>query len=137
MAATSSSHTKDEVDNNSSQQSNGQDRGTEAVVEAALTSHANALCSPVEGDQGVNHSGHGDQSKETGRDLTDLVTKVKETDGKTAQDDGEVQPAEKSTLVGEEDLGLNASGQGDALACEENRVSIRCRWLRKASLRGS
>jgi hypothetical protein len=90
VVTTSSSNTEDKVDNNSGQQGNGQDSRTEAVVETALTSHTDALCSPVESNQGVDHGGHGDQGEKTSRDLTDLVTKVEETDGETAQDDGEV-----------------------------------------------
>jgi hypothetical protein len=124
VITTSSSNTEDKVDNNSSQQSNSQDGRTKAVVETALTSHTDALCSPVEGDECVDHSGHGDQGEQTSRDLADLVTEVEETDCETAQDDGEVEPTEESTLVGEEDLGLDTSGQGDALACEQIRVSI-------------
>ena len=90
MATTSSSNTEDKVDNDSGQQGNSQDSRTETVVETALTSHTNALCSPVEGDQGVDHCGHGDQGEQTSRDLADLVTEVEETDSETAQDDGKV-----------------------------------------------
>ncbi|KAG9533319.1 hypothetical protein KCU93_g160, partial [Aureobasidium melanogenum] len=130
VAATSSGDTEHKVDNDSGQQGNGQNSRTEAVVETALTSQTNALCPPVESDQGIDHSGHGNQSEETSGDLTDLVAKVEETDGETAQDDGEVQPTEKGTLVGEEDLGLNAGGQGDALACTQIECGLE-KWLRR------
>jgi hypothetical protein len=46
----------------------------------------------------------------------DLVAEVEEADGETAEDDGEVKPWEKGTLVGEEDFGLDTGGKGDALA---------------------
>lgn len=136
MAATSSGDTKHKVDNDSGQQGNGQNSRAEAVIETALTSQTNALCSPVESDQGIDHSGHGDQSEETSRDLADLVAKVEETDGETAQDDGEVQPTEKGTLVGEEDLGLNAGGQGDALACTQIESVFELVGSRQASMGG-
>lgn len=87
----------------------------------------------MEGNQGIDHGGHGNQGEETSRDLADLVTEVEETDGKTAQDDGEVQPTEKSTLVGEKDLGLDTSGQGDALAYEEIGSVFEVVGSRKAS----
>lgn len=109
---------QNEVDNDGSQEGNGQNGGTKAVVKTTLASHADALCSPVVGGEGVEHSSHGDKSEETSRDLTDPVAEVEETDGETAEDDGEVQPAEEGTLVGEEDLGLDARGEGNALACE-------------------
>jgi hypothetical protein len=136
VATTSSSNTEDKVDDNSGQQSNGQDSRTKAVVETALTSHADALGSPVEGDQSVDHGSHGDQGEETSRDLADLVTEVEETDGETAQDDGEVEPTEESTLVGEEDLWLDTSGQGNALAYEQIELVLEVIELRKASIRG-
>jgi hypothetical protein len=136
VITTSSSNTEDKVDDNSGQQSNSQNGRTEAIVETALTSHTDALCSPVEGDECVDHGGHGNQGEQTSRDLTDLVTEVEETDCKTAQDDGEVEPTEKSTLVGEEDLGLNTSGQGDALACEQIELVFEVVGSRKASMKG-
>jgi hypothetical protein len=122
MATTGSRHTEDKVDNDSSQKSNSQDSRTKAIVETTLTPHTNALCSPVVGEEGIDHGGHGDQSKETSRDLADPVAKVEETDGKTAEDDGKVQPTEKGTLVCKKDFGLDARGQSDALACVRERA---------------
>lgn len=63
VVTTSSSNTEDKVDNNSGQQSNSQNGRTKAVVETALTSHTDALCSPVEGDECVDHGGHGNQGE--------------------------------------------------------------------------
>ena len=124
VATSSTSNTKDKVDNDSSQKSNSQHRRTKAIIETTLTPHTNALCSPVIGDKCVDHCSHGDQSEKARRDLTNLVAEVEETDGETAEDDGEVQPAEKGALVGEEDFGLDAGGEGNALACgKELRVS--------------
>lgn len=68
-------------------------------------------------DEGVGHSGHGDKGKERGRDAANAVTKVEQADGETAENDGEVEPGEEGTLVGEEDLGLDAGGQRNAFAC--------------------
>ena len=99
---------QDKVDNNGSQQRNSQDGGAKAIVEATLAPHADTLCAPVEGEEGVDHRGHCDEGEEAGRDLANLVAKVEQADGQTAEDDGEVQPAEECALVGEEDFGLDS-----------------------------
>lgn len=70
----------------------------------------------MEGEEGIQHSHHGNKSEEAGRDLADAIAKVEQADGEAAEDDGEVKPGEKGALVGEEDLGLDACGEGDALA---------------------
>ena len=71
---------------------------------------------PVERCKGIQHSCHGDKCKEAGRNTADPVPEVEQTDGETAQDDGEVQPGEKSALVGEEDFWLDAGWEGDSFA---------------------
>lgn len=45
------------------------------------------------------------------------VAKVEHAQREGAEDDGEVEPREEGALVCEEDLGLDAGGEGDALAC--------------------
>ena len=70
----------------------------------------------MEGNEGVGHGGHGDEGEEPGGDLADLVAEVEEADGQAAEDDGEVEPGEERALVGEEDFGLDAGGEGDAFA---------------------
>lgn len=119
---------EDEVNNDGRQQGEGQDCGTETVIDAALAAFADTGCAPVEGTEGVDHGRHGDDGKETGGDTTDAVTEVQETDGQTAQDDGEVEPGEEGPLVGEEDLGFDSGGQGDALAfggvCQSGLLGI-------------
>ena len=67
-------------------------------------------------DQGVDHGCHGDDGEEAGGDAANAVTEVEETDGQTAQDDGEVEPGKEGTLVGEEDFRFDARGESDALA---------------------
>ncbi|GMG03417.1 unnamed protein product [Aspergillus oryzae] len=83
---------EDKVNDDGRQQGEGQDGGTETVVDAALAAFADAGCAPVEGAEGVDHGRHGDDGEETGGDTTDAVTEVQETDGQAAQDDGEVEP---------------------------------------------
>jgi hypothetical protein len=95
------------VDNNRQQQRNSQHRGSKAIIKATLPSHADALRAPVESDKRV----------EARADLADAVAEVEEADGQAAQDDGEVEPGEEGALVGEEDFGLDAGGEGDAFAC--------------------
>lgn len=70
----------------------------------------------MEGDDGVDHGGHGDDGEEGGGDAADAVAEVEEADGEAAQDDGEVEPGEECALVGEEDFGFDAGGEGDAFA---------------------
>ena len=70
----------------------------------------------MKGHQRVDHGAHGHQRKQTSGDTTDGVAKVEEADGKTAEDHGEVEPGEEGALVGEEDFGLNAGGERNALS---------------------
>jgi hypothetical protein len=70
----------------------------------------------VERGERVHHGGHGDEREEAGADAADAVAEVEQADGEAAEDDGEVEPAQEGALVGEEDLGLNARRQGNALA---------------------
>ena len=70
----------------------------------------------MEGHEGVEHGGQGDEGEEAGGDLADAVAEVEEADGQAAQDDGEVEPGEEGAFVGEEDFGLDAGGEGDAFA---------------------
>ena len=110
-------HTQSKVDHDSRQQGNGQNGWSKPVIKTTLTSAPNTLCSPVEGDDGVNHGRHCDDGEEGSGYATDSVAKIEQADSQTAEDDGEIQPREERSLVGEEDFGLNASGKGDALAC--------------------
>ncbi len=70
----------------------------------------------MECDQGVYHGCHCNQGKKTSGNPTNTVAEVEEPDGKTAEDNGEVEPGEESTFVGEEDLGFDAGREGDALS---------------------
>lgn len=71
----------------------------------------------MERDQGVDHGRHGDDGEQAGGDAADAVAEIQQTDGQAAQDDGEVEPREEGSLVGEEDFGLYAGGERDAFAC--------------------
>ena len=65
----------------------------------------------------VDHAPHRYDCEETGADAGGGVgAKIEQTDGETAEDDGEVEPGEEGALVGDEDLGLDAGGEGDAFA---------------------
>ena len=67
--------------------------------------------------QRVQHSSHGDEGEDAGADAADAVAEVEQADGQAAEDHGEVEPAEEGALVGKEDFGLDAGGEGDAFAC--------------------
>jgi hypothetical protein len=70
----------------------------------------------MEGEEGIYHGGHGDEGEDAGADLTHAVAKVEKTNGQAAEDDGEVEPAEEGSFVGEEDFWLDAGGESDAFA---------------------
>ena len=92
MLIASHGHPQHEVDDDSRKEGNGQDGGAQPVVEAALAPHPYAPRAPMEGKQGVDHGHHGNEGEEAGGDLSNLVAKVKKTDGEAAEDNGEVEP---------------------------------------------
>ena len=92
VVSTSTSNSQNKVDNDSREKGYCQHCRTEPIVETTLSSHPDALRSPVKCDEGVNHGSHCDESKETSRDLTDFVTEVEETDSETTENDREVEP---------------------------------------------
>jgi len=92
LAARCAREPKDEVDNDGSEQEEGQDGGTEAVIEALLPTHPNAPCSPMELIQCVYHGAHGNNSEYASADLAHFVAEVEQPDCQAAQDDGEVEP---------------------------------------------
>ena len=116
LLPSSPSKPQHKVDNNRQQQRNRQNSRAKAIVEAALSAHADALRAPVESDEGVDHRRQRDEREETRADLADAVAEVEQADGQAAEDDGEVEPGEEGALVGEEDFGLDAGGEGDAFA---------------------
>lgn len=85
-------HAQDEVDHDSSQESDSQNGGTKAVIETALSTATDTLSAPVKCDDCINHGGHCNDSEEGCGDATDTITEVQQTDGQTAQDNGKVQP---------------------------------------------
>lgn len=105
-----------EIHNHCHRQRNRQHRRAEPVIEPTLPSHPYALRTPVECDQGVDHGHQSYDREEAGGDLTHAVAEVQQADGQTAEDDGEVEPGEEGTFVGEEDFRLDAGGEGDTLA---------------------
>jgi hypothetical protein len=76
--ATSTSNAENKVDNDRGQQSNSENSRTDTVIEAALATKADAASSPVEREEGVDHSRHSDECKEAGADLADLIAKVEQ-----------------------------------------------------------
>lgn len=68
------------------------------------------------GPQRVEQGEDGHACEEEGGDLGGAVAEVEHAHGQGADDDGEVQPREEGALVGEVDFGLDAGGEGDALA---------------------
>ena len=92
-----------------------QHRRTEPIVKAPLASEPYAPRPPMERDKRIDHAPHRHECEQAGADARRGVgAKVEQTDGEAAEDDGEVEPGEKGALVGEEDFGLDARGQGDA-----------------------
>lgn len=128
---------QDKVHYNGAKQGNCQDGRAETVVETALASLPYALRAPVEGNEGIGHGSHGNEGEQAGADLADLVAKVEQADGETAEDDGKVQPGEECALVGEEDFGLDAGGQGDALAWKHTVSRMEVGWVEGAVVPGA
>ena len=71
----------------------------------------------MEGAQSIDHGEESNDGEYCRRDASDTVTEIEKADSEAAEDDGEVEPGEKSALIGEEDFGLHSGGEGDALAC--------------------
>jgi hypothetical protein len=69
----------------------------------------------MERKQRIDHRSHSNQREQACAYLSDFVAKIEETDGETTKDYGEVEPGEEGAFVGEEDFGLDARGEGDAL----------------------
>ena len=109
-------HPQRKIHNNSCQKRQRQHRRPVTIINPRRPSLPNRVRPPVERCKGIQHSCHGDKCKEAGRNTADTVPEVEQTDGETAQDDGEVQPGEKSALVGEEDFWLDAGREGDSFA---------------------
>lgn len=107
---------QDKVDRHGKQQDDSQEGRTEPVIEARLSSHSYRLCPPMVCYESVYHGCHGDAREQERRDEGGPVAEVEHADGQRAQDDGEIEPREEGPLVGEKDLGLDASRERDALA---------------------
>ncbi|KFY94070.1 hypothetical protein V500_03428 [Pseudogymnoascus sp. VKM F-4518 (FW-2643)] len=67
-------------------------------------------------NQRINHRSYADPREQESRDECRAVAEVEHTHGQGAEDDGAVEPGEEGALVGEEDFGLDARGEGDAFA---------------------
>jgi hypothetical protein len=106
-----------EIHHHRTKQRNRQHRRAQPIIEPALPPHPYAPCAPMERKQRIRHRGHGNERKQPCANLSNLVAEVEQADGEPAEDDGEVEPREEGALVGEEDFGLDAGGERDALAC--------------------
>ena len=71
----------------------------------------------MERHERIDHAPHRHDCEEPGADAgSGIRAKVEQTDGEAPEDDGEVEPGEKGTLIGEEDLGLDSGWESDAFA---------------------
>ncbi|RUS32486.1 hypothetical protein BC938DRAFT_475284 [Jimgerdemannia flammicorona] len=98
------------------QQEHAQHSRPEPVVVRPRLAPPNHVRTPVVGKERINHDGKRNECEQARRNAADAVAKIEETNGEAAHDDGELQPGEESALVGEEDLGLDADGEGDTPA---------------------
>lgn len=92
MLLTTHCQSQHKVDNDGGKQGNGQDGRTQPVIEATLAPKSYAPCAPVEGEEGVDHSHHGNEGEEAGGNLANLVAEVEQANREAAEDDGEVEP---------------------------------------------
>jgi len=72
---------KKEIDDDSGQQGGRQHRWPVTVIEPALTTPSNTARAPVEGDERIYHSCHGDNGEEAGGDASDPIAKVEQANG--------------------------------------------------------
>jgi len=116
------------INNHRQQKNDGQKRRAKAIIEPSLSPQPNGLRPPVIRVQSVDHGSHGHGSKEESGDKGWSVAEVQHADGEGAEDHGEVEPGEEGSLVGEEDFGFDARGEGDALAWSglEKRSARHC-----------
>lgn len=71
----------------------------------------------MERKERINHTPHRDRGEQPRTDQARRVAaEVQQTDREATEDDGEVEPGEKGSFVGEEDFGFDAGGQGDSFA---------------------
>lgn len=83
---------EEEVDNHRQNKGNTQEGGPQTIIKVPLSPPTNRLCTPVVGHQGVDHAAESDKGEEEGTYAADFVAEVKKANGKTAQDNGEIQP---------------------------------------------
>lgn len=105
------------VNHHRKKQNDSQEGRTKPVIETSLAPHPYRLRPPMVRYEGVYHGGHSDAGEQKGRDKCRAVTEIQHADGQGAEDDGEVEPGEEGPLVGEEDFGLDAGRERNALAC--------------------
>ena len=73
--------TECKVDQNRSKDKDTEHSGTKTIVIGAGQTLSDPISSPMEGSQGVDHDNHSDKGKDAGRDTSDPVAKVKQTNG--------------------------------------------------------
>ena len=70
----------------------------------------------------IDHSRHRHEREQACAYAADRVSEVEQADSEGGEEDGEVEPGEEGSFVGEEDFGLDAGGEGDAFACVGARI---------------
>lgn len=130
-SSTLGTHTEHEIDDDRSEKEEAQNGGPETVIVRAGATFANRRRTPMISDEGISHRGHGNEGEQCGRILAYAVAKVKQTDSKATNDNSEVQPRQKGSLVSEEYLGLYSHREGNSLTitATENRRAHLCRRL--------
>jgi hypothetical protein len=81
-----------EINQDSQEQYQSEQRRAQLVIEAGLAPVADRLRPPVVREQRVAHGKHRDDGEEERRDGRDLVPEVQHADSERPEDDGEVQP---------------------------------------------
>lgn len=71
----------------------------------------------MERKERINHTPHRDHREQPRTDQArGVASEVQQTDREAAEDDGEIEPGEKGSFVGEKDFGFDAGGEGDSFA---------------------
>ena len=62
----------------------------------------------------IDHRSHRHNREDHSGRAANIIAKIQQAYGEPTKDDGEVEPREEGALVGEEDFGFDADGEGDA-----------------------
>jgi hypothetical protein len=85
-------NSQNEVDDDREEEDDSEEGRSESIIETSLPSQTNRLRAPVICEQRIHHGSHCDDGEEEGGDEGGPVTEVQHANGKSSENDSEVQP---------------------------------------------